>query len=88
MGKRRKDSSSSSSEDDLISSQLKECVAGFELQKKDAVKEVEKISLKFQNSKRPDKIGVVADEDEDENTHVTPEFQEFVGKKLRAKMDE
>ena len=88
MGKKREDSSSSSSEDDVISSQLKECVAGFELQKIDVVKEVEKISLKFQSSKRADKNNVMADEDEDENTLVTPEFQEYVGKKLRAKMDE
>ncbi len=88
MGKKRNESSSSSSEDDVISSQLRECVTGFELQKKDVVKEVEKITIKFQNSKRSDKNNAVTDEDGDENTHVTPEFQEFVGKKLRAKLDE
>lgn len=91
MGKKRKDStsSSSSSEDDLISRQLKECVTGFELEKKEISKSKKYVENHFvlQCSKRPDKVMLVTEGD-DENSHVTPEFQEFVGKKLRAKMDE
>lgn len=87
MVRKRKDStSSSSSEDDLISKQLKECVEGFEHQKKDVKKFEEKIILKIQKSKRPELN--VKEEDDEENSHVTPEFQDFVGKKLKAKLDE
>ena len=82
MVKKLEDSSSSSSEDDLIRSQLKECVAGFELQKKDVSKEVARKSIQMsQISKRPDRCVAVVEEengDDDKNTHVTPEFQELV----------
>lgn len=86
--KRRKDSSSSSSsssEDEMLQ-QLKECVDGFEHQKKDVQKEELKRTQKL-HSKRTD-VWINEDEGEDESSHVTPEFQEFVGKKLKAKLDE
>lgn len=84
MARKRKDSSSSSSEDDLMNKQLKECVDGFKNQIKDVQKSEKKINI--QKSKRPEFN--VNEEDVEENSHVTPEFQDFVGKKLSAKLDE
>jgi hypothetical protein len=78
-------SSSSSSEDEMLE-QLKECVEGFEHQKKDVQKEELKRVQKL-SSKRAE-VWLNEDEEEGESSHVTPEFQEFVGKKLKAKLDE
>lgn len=82
-------SSSSSSEDELMNEQLKEAVSTYENSLKatkkseHAAEEKNKTNISNKKSKRyPEK------EANDPDDCVTPEFQEFVAKKLRIKLDE
>ena len=82
-------SSSSSSEDELMNEQLKEAVSTYENSLK-ATKKTEqaeeaknKTNLTNKKSKR-----YAEKEEHDPDDCVTPEFQDFVAKKLRIKLDE
>ncbi len=73
-------SSSSDSEDDAILKQLQECVVSFEAVNSKKL-EPGKIAAKSKRNQQNDGS-------DQEASFVSVEFQEFVSKKLRAKLDE
>lgn len=72
--------SSSSDEDDSRLAQLREATVTFDNLKKECKKN-EETSLKILND-------VDEKDSKDFSLEVTPEFQDFVAKKLKAKLDE
>ena len=82
----KQSSSSSDSEDDERMRQLKEATVSFDqiTSSKAASSDVSvnKKSKRFIENEPQD------DDDDDNSFNMTPEFQEFVAKKLRSKLDE
>ena len=80
--KNKKSSSSSSSdseEDDVITRQIKEAAVSFE---------TINASIKVPNNSKSSKRSQEVVNEDDFNSELTPEFQDFVAKKLKAKIDE
>lgn len=83
----RKESSSSSSdsEDDLIKQQLKEATVSFDQIASTSTKaQTDAIKLKSKRFVEDDQDN----DDAEDSFKLTPEFQDFVAKKLRSKLDE
>lgn len=78
---RSSSSSSSDEEDDLRLQQLREATVTFETLKKTEKQEKNEPKPKSKRWQEPD-------EDPNNVCDVTPEFQEFVAKKLKQKLDE